>query len=183
MFLCFKQGGCGCAHACAHATVHMNVRRHQAGDHSSSTTWVPGLSPQAQIQAPFICWAVLLVSNVLFEIRVEKEMPLVLQSGIKMYPQILCILSFRKHPRKMDSRSQAFLSKCAHRPGWEQEGPSAWWAHKTGVSQNEAGAGKTWRRQRYGKQDWRFWVHGVFSKDQRWSERGFWDGHESCSAS
>ena len=35
------------------------------------------------------------------------------------------------------------------------------------------GASKTGRRQRYGKQDWRFWVHGVFSKDQRWSEGGF----------
>nr|KAF6421109.1 ras-like protein family member A [Molossus molossus] len=40
-------------------------------------------------------------------------------------------------------------------------------------SPDSLGAGKTRRRQRYGKQDWRFWVHGVFSKDQRWSEGGF----------
>lgn len=72
--------------------------------------------------------------------------------------------SLENIPEKWTPEVKHFCPNVPYHPGWEQEGSSKRIAHKAGAGQDEAGVSKTRRRQRYGKQDWCFWVHGVFSK-------------------
>lgn len=46
---------------------------------------------------------------------------------------------YREYSRKVDTRGEAFLSKCSHHPCWQQKGSPKRWSHKKGTCQNETG--------------------------------------------
>lgn len=76
------------------------------------------------------------------------------------------IIFFRKHPREVDPRGEAFLPQRAYHPGRKQEGPEEWRAHKTRAGQNEAG--------RFLSESYKKWQKCVVVVAEHWTGTQSW---------